>query len=71
MGGTYSNIGYTQENDEGIYEAVRLLKRALRKYSKTCYNSTVDDVPGFVSNFNKKTLEYEQRLGYTIVLRRS
>jgi hypothetical protein len=50
---------------------MRLLKRALRKYSKTCYNSTVDDVPGFVSNFNKKTLEYEQRLGYTIVLRRS
>jgi hypothetical protein len=67
-GVTYGNIGYTQENDEGIYNAVGLLKRALRKYSKTCYNSTVDDVPGFVSNFNKKTPEYEQRVGYMIVL---
>ncbi len=38
------------------------------KHSKTYYNSTVDDVPGFVSNFNKKTPEYGQRLGYTIVL---
>ena len=65
---TYGNIGYTQENDEGIYEAVELFGKALRKYSKTSYNSTVDDVPGFVSNINKKTPEYEQRLVYTIVL---
>jgi hypothetical protein len=44
------------------------LKKALKKYSKTYSNSTVDDVPGFVSNFNKKTLEYEQRLGSELVL---
>jgi hypothetical protein len=67
-GVTYGNIDYTQENDEGIYEAVELLEKALRKYSKICYNSTVDDVPRFVSNFNKKTPEYEQRVGYMIVL---
>jgi hypothetical protein len=67
-GVTYGCIGYTQRNDESTYEAVGLLKRALKKYSKTYSNSTVYDVPGFVSNFNKKTPEYEQRLGYSIVL---
>ena len=67
-GVTYSCIGYTQENDESVYEAVGLSKRALIKYSKTHYNSTVEDVPRFVASFNKKTPEYERRLGYETIL---
>ena len=62
------HTGYTQENDESIYAAVGLLKRALTKYSKTEYNSTIDNIPKFVTNFNEKTPEYEQRLGYTVIL---
>jgi hypothetical protein len=31
-------------------------------------NSTVEDVSGFVASFNEKTPDYEQRLGYKIIL---
>jgi hypothetical protein len=67
-GVTYGCISYSQENDEGIYDAVELLGKALRKYSQIEYNSTVEDVSEFVSNFNKKIHEYEQRLGSELVL---
>ena len=67
-GVTYGCISYSQENDESIYEAIGLLKKALKKYSKTHYNSTVKEVPEFVANFNKKTPVYEQRLGSELVL---
>jgi hypothetical protein len=68
VGITYGNVGYTQENDNSIYEIVGLSERALIKYSKTHYNSTVEDVPRFVSSFNEKTPEYERRLGYKTIL---
>ena len=67
-GVTYGCIGYTQENDESRSEAVVLLKSALMKYSKTHYNSTVEDVPRFVSSFNKKTPAFKQRLEYETIL---
>ena len=67
-GVTYGCIGYTQKNDESIYEAVGLLKRALMKYSKIHYNYIVEDVPRFVSSFNEKTPEYERTLGYKTIL---
>ena len=67
-GVTYGCIGYSQENDNSIYEAVGLLKKALIKYSKVNYNSTVEDIPRFVASFNEKTPEYERRLGYETIL---
>lgn len=65
---TCGNIGYTQENNNSIYEAVGLAKRALIKYSKINYNFTVKDVLRFVASFNEKTPEYERRLGYRTIL---
>ena len=56
-GVTYSYMSYTQENDKSIYEAVGLLKRALIKHLKTHFNSTVEDVPRFVTSFNEKIPE--------------
>lgn len=67
-GVTYSNIGYSQENDRSAYDTIGLLKRALIKYSRTEYNCTVEDVPRFVASFNEKTPEFEERVGYMIVL---
>jgi hypothetical protein len=67
-GVTYGCISYTPENDKSVYEAVGLLKRAQIKYSKINFNSTVEDVPRFVTSFNEKIPEYERRLGYTTVL---
>ncbi len=68
-GVTYGSIGYTQGDDKSIYEAVELLKRALIKYSKREYHSTVESVLRFVASFNEKTPEYEKRLGYERVLK--
>ena len=69
-GVTYGCISYTQEDDESIYEAVGLLRKALIKYSRIKYNSSVEDVSEFVVNFNKQTPEYEQRVGYETVLKK-
>jgi len=67
-GVTLGYNGYTSEKDDNIFAVVDLLKKALRNFAKTEYNSTVDDLPGLVKRFNEKTPSYLERLGYQMVL---
>jgi DNA primase len=64
---TLSYDGYPSDEKENIFAVVGLLKKALRNFAKTEYNSTVDDLPGLVKRFNEKTPSYAERLGNNIV----
>ena len=57
-----------RDKQENIFAVVDLLKKALRNYAKMEYHSIVNDVPDLVNIFNALNPEYEQRLGYNIVL---
>ena len=67
-GGTHGSSDYTQQENQRIYEADELLKKAFIKYSKTECSSPTESIFEFVANFNQKTPEYEQTLGYEKVL---
>ena len=55
--------------DTSISGTLELLRRALINYSKTECSSPAESILEFVANFNKKTPEYEQVLGYKIVVK--
>jgi len=64
---TVGNRCNSTEDEQALYAVAGLMKMALRNYAGK-YKGPIRDLPELVRSFNKEVPEYEQRLGYDVIL---